>query len=396
MIHVNFHFMGNILFNYLPGPEAIAQRGYAPLLALLEKYAKVRSHVYCSSQTGMVLKNEQPETFERIQEGVREGRIEIGFNGYEHAAFNCLSPESVARQIRRGFEADEQIWGLKPRGYFPSDCRWEPYAGYLFKDYDIGWIFPAWSSVKLSNPGPPFYSDWRELDPYRPMLVKCPMGARVPAIVWENNNYELLLPEQTEAFFTLLDDLHRQRREDGCVAIEMDFEAILILEVKGMIEDATAVMEAFLDRLTRLDYVSHAFSGEMLRLMPPTQEVFLRPAYWGHFGGAYPDGVQQILSLCDRAEHDLLMCEDLLGLLGDTPEAAAARKTFEDAWDDLLVAQNSEVRFTDPPTDTAAHTFYPTEQLILKTYEHAIRAHETAAALKQRLFGMYHRARAAE
>jgi len=32
MIYVNFHFLGNILFNFLPGPQAIAERAYAPLL----------------------------------------------------------------------------------------------------------------------------------------------------------------------------------------------------------------------------------------------------------------------------------------------------------------------------------------------------------------------------
>lgn len=37
MIYVNFHFMGNILFNFLPSREAIVNKGYKRLLELAIK-----------------------------------------------------------------------------------------------------------------------------------------------------------------------------------------------------------------------------------------------------------------------------------------------------------------------------------------------------------------------
>lgn len=322
-----------------------------------------------------------------------EDRIRIGFNGYEHAAFNCLSPDSVNRQIAKGLEVDASLWEMKPRGYWPSDCRWDPYVGYVMRDLDIGWVFMHWEDLKGSLPGGQFHPDWRALDPYRPINVNCPMGVQIPAVLYMNPNYDLFKSEEVEKFFDQLATLHTQRQEDAYLTVGLDLETVLVLEVKGIAQDAASVVDAFFERLIGLPYVNHVFSDEVVRAMPPTQETFARPSYWGHFGGAYPDGMQKVLSLCDTAERDLLMCENILALLGDHADAAELSAQVENAWDHLLIGENSEVRFTDPDSGPDSHTFYPNAALVLETYAHSIQAYEAARALKQRLFRRLHNRR---
>lgn len=389
MIYFNFHFMGNILFNFLPGPKAIAERGYAPLLSLLEKFPAIRGHIYSSSRTGLIIKRDFPEVYRMIRKGMADGRIRIGFNGYEHAAFNCLSADSVMRQIQKGLATDQEIWEVKPRGYWPSDCRWDPYVGYALRDQDMGWVFLHREDFKVSCPGGKFHPDWKDLDLYRPLNLKCPLHTRLPAMLYSNPNYDLFKPDETEQWFAEFAALHTERRSDAYVSIGLDFETLLVLEVKGAVKEPARAVEVFFSRLVSLPYVRHTFADEVLRSMPPEQEAFARPSYWAHFGGAYPDGVQKILALCDAAERDLLMGEDLLALVGERPDTAGLKREMEQAWDHLLIGENSEVRFTDPSSDAGAHTFYPTESLILETYDHAIRAHEMARNIKQRLIGIY-------
>lgn len=389
MIYVNFHFMGNILFNFLPSRDAIVNKGYKRLLKLLAQYPAFRSHLYASSRTGLALKNDYPEVFKMIRDAVDDGWMRIEFNGYEHAAFNCLSPDSVRRQIEKGLETDAQIWETQPGGYWPSDCRWDPYAGCILREKGLKWIFLHQLDFKNSNPGGPFYADWKNLDLRRPILVRCPGGVRIPAFHYANVNYDLFRPGQNEAFFSQLDGLNNSAKDDACVSIGLDFETLPVLEVKGICQDAVQVMKEFLDKLGRLPFVTHAFAGEILERLPPRQEAFVRQAYWGHFGGAYPDGAQRILSLCGAAERDLLMCADLLALTGDTPENSARAKKIEAAWEYLLMAQNSEVWFTDPPTDANSHVFYPKEGLVMETIEQAMKALNTAREIKAALRDEY-------
>lgn len=390
MIYLNFHFMANILFNYLSGPREIAENGYRRLLGVLEEYPHIRSHLYPSSRTGIVLKERFPGVFQAIRRAVSGGRMRIEFNGYEHAAFNCLSPDSTIRQIQKGLKVDAELWGNEPHGYWPSDCRWDPYVGYLFRDTSIRWVYLFWDAIKTSNPGGKFYPDWRDFDPYRPINIKCPMGARIGSLIDTECNYDLFRPERSETFFEKLQHLHTTREEDAVVCIGLDFETLPVLEVKEVAPDAERLVRDFLDRLTGLEYIRHVFTEEVLDRMPPVQEVFVRQAFWAHFGGASPDGVQKILSLCDTAERDLLMCENLLPLLPDSAEAEGLSQAVEEAWDHLLVGENSEVRFTDVRSDLGASTFYPNESLVLETYDHAVRAYETARDLKHRLFKIYH------
>ena len=72
-----------------------------------------------------------------------EGRIRTGLDGYEHAAFNCISADSVARQIRRGLETDRHTWDAKPHGYWPSDCRWSVRAGSASAELQADIVNPA-------------------------------------------------------------------------------------------------------------------------------------------------------------------------------------------------------------------------------------------------------------
>jgi len=337
----------------------------------------------------MTLKQDFPEVHGAIRRGMAEDRLQIGFNGYEHAAFTCISPDSVVRQIRKGLEVDRGIWDAPPRGYWPSDCRWDPYVGHLMRDQDLGWVFLHRESVRISNPGGKHYPDWRELDLNLPFSIKCPMQARVPGVVYANINYDLFRTKDTETYFAELETANAQSPQGAYSAIGLDLETLLVLEVKGVTSDPLGAFESFLVRLSSLPYVEFAFTDDVLRLLPPRQELFVRPSYWGHFGGAYPDGVQKILALCDAAERDLIMCEDLLALIGEHPDTDGAAAEIEQAWDHLLIGENSEVRFTDPPTDENSHTFYPTENLVLETYDHAIHAYEAARRLKRRLIEIH-------
>ena|GEM_PF-3300765 len=392
MIYLNFHFMGNIMFGFLPSQEEIVERGYKRLLEMLSRYPEVRSHLYASSHTGEILKEKYPEAFQTILKAVDDGRLKIEFNGYEHAPFNCLSPDSVNKQVEKGLIKDHEIWGQwgeKPGGYWPSDCCWDPYVGYLLKSRGFKWAYFGSEHFKQSNPGGKYYPDWRNLDLYRPLSVRCPMNVKINGLCYSNPNYDLFRPEQMEAFFSQLEQLRLERKEDGYVSIGLDFETLLVLEVKGICPDGAQVFADFLERLRSAENIRHEFSDTILEIIPPKQETFVRQNYWGYYGGAYPDGAQRILSLCDTAERDLLMCENLLGLMDSKADSVKMGEEIEVIWQYLLEAENSEVRFTNPSLDEKAHVFYPKEHVVVETLEHAIKAFESARKLKQRLFVMY-------
>ncbi|OGV62708.1 MAG: hypothetical protein A3K19_24385 [Lentisphaerae bacterium RIFOXYB12_FULL_65_16] len=228
---------------------------------------------------------------------------------------------------------------------------------------------------------------WRGYGPLFRILAEFPQLRA--DLFYRNNNYNLLLPEDMEVWFAELEQLKSQHTEDVLLAIGLDMEAPLVLEVQGYAKDGTQQFREFARRLAATDGVRFTLMGDYLREHPPKREVFIRHTTWHGYGHGFwgPDGSQKLISLCEAAERDILDCEDLLG---DGAENPKFRGDLERAWEHLMAALVTDAHFTDRWVQKSKGDSYPMRypvaRVILGALDNALAARQQARDLKRALW----------
>jgi hypothetical protein len=381
MINISFVFQGNMKFAWLPDEREIVENGYIPLLKILEEHSGVRSDFAFSGYSSLALKEQYPDAAEMIKKGIKEKRLSISTNGYEHIAYPFVSSECAEKNITKGLTADKSVWGVSDaEGFFPSDCAWDPLSGLQLTNAGVKWIIcPA----GLMNNAIPCggKSSLSEYNPYLPINALCPDGARIPFFFYQNNNYHIFeKSEDMEKWFLELEGLIKNSKDDLVVPIGLDMETILVLEKRGHITDGSECFKRFLGRLEEIQGVQFSFLGDFLRAHPPEDDIFVKHSYWMYGNGCWlPDGSQKLISVSDSAEKMILECE---ALIDSGLDCSGLKDEIETAWEFLLASHVTDAKFTD----RWDYPFpYPAPKVILKAYDNALAAEDLARKIKKNL-----------
>lgn len=395
MLYISFMFMGNLRFSYMPDRDFIVHEGYLPLLDLLKKYPEVRSDICSSGYTTLQLQKKYPEVIEKIKTGVAEGRINISANGFEHVFLTSLSIFAQEKLIRKGVELDKAVYGRQPSGFWPSDCLWDSTAIKPLSDNKVRWIYTG-NWIKESNPGGPYYNDWRDYDYFLPVRVQGPEDATIVNIHSGTGNFGIFCPPlQSKAHLEKLALIKEraQSGKDGIFLFAVDLECLAALKCKQYnVKQAEKYLAQFIEELLAMKNSRFAFADQFIDQHPPTRTVCLREKpCWRDSGGSH-SGHYQLDKTCDLAEQYLLELEDMFAARPDlaTP---AMKDELEKLWERFLFAMQSEPRMTgsdymwEPETNKCEGqgVIYPPDYMVLEAMNDATHVLREARKLKQKL-----------
>jgi hypothetical protein len=388
-----FILMGNWRFSYMSDKRFIIDKGYLPLLELFRHYPELRSEILNSSYTTRKYEAEAPSVVEGIRRGVKEKRIGISTNGFEHAFLPTLSVPTQEKLIAKGVEVDRSVYGVQPQGFWASDCCWDSTVIKPLADNGVRWAYIGpW--IKSSNPGGPFYNDWKDYDPYLPVWVKGTENSRLAAFPSPYAQYDILLEknaEQYKRFFAGIRE--RADKGDGFAFIQMDFEVLAVLKSSMWNREKQVPMEKFIENLLALPKCSFGFASEYLDSHPPEKTVCLREGIPGEYK-PWDCGCRKLDTTCRQAEQYLMDVDDILAA---RPALASKgiRQRVELLWERFLLSMQSEPRMT-------SHRFmwddedgknrcldkcviYPPDEMVLEAINDATAAFRGARQLKREL-----------
>ncbi len=399
MLYVSFFFMANIRFaEKLPAPRAfVVDEGYHPLLDVLEAYPQVRTELSSAGYTSCYLRDHAPAVIDRIRKGVREGRVRISTNGFEHAYLVNLSVFALERLIGMGVALDREVFGVdQPGGFWPSDGLWDSTAIKPLRDNGVRWV--SHGNIAKSLPGGPLYNDWRAVDLFLPFTIQGPERASIVNLPYGLGNWEVLDPAERHNFQPKLDEIRARAASgrDGFLFVKLDFETLAVYRsARRPLDNARALLERFIEDMLENPDMRFAFADDFLDAHPPTCTLSLRempPPAVPDGRGAWTVGCEKLDSTCRQAHGYILDVEDLLAARPALRTPAVAAE-LEALWQRYLFAMNSEARMTNQPhmwdfatnQCTGPGGIYPTDETVLETMNHAIAALRAARELKQRL-----------
>ncbi|OGV69833.1 MAG: hypothetical protein A3K19_28940 [Lentisphaerae bacterium RIFOXYB12_FULL_65_16] len=398
MLSLSFMFMGNRRFSYMSDKRFIVERGYLPLLEAMRAYPQVRADICPSGYSTLKWLEESPEVVDAIRRGIAEGRLANSTNGFEHVYLPTISMRVQEMLIRKGVEVDRCVYGRQPGGFWASDCAWDSTVIKPLVENGVRWAYSSgW--LEHSNPGGPYYTDWRQLDLFQPTFVRGPAGTRLPVIHSHPTNYDILLEEGAGpwalSYETLLATLRERAASgnDGLFLIAMDFECLAVLECEQWRDKKRKPFSRLLDDLSALPGAQFEFVDEYLTRHPPEATVCLRE-YPPFDSKSWESGCKKLDTTCRQAEALIVEIEDWLAACPElaTPAVAARLDTL---WERLLLSLQSEPRMTgygfqwdrtDNRNQCRDHCLiYPPDEMVLEAINDALAAWEGARALKRQL-----------
>ncbi len=396
MLHISFLFMGNLRFSFLQHDKPrVVETGYLPLLEMLRKYPEVRSHVHSSGFTTRWLQEHAPAVIGQIRDGVREGRLRIGTNGFEHGYLPTFPLFAMEKLIAKGVEIDRTVYGQAPTGFWPSDGCWDPTVVKPLRDNGVAWVFNGFEVIKWAAPGGPYHVDWREIDPFWPVRLRGPEETEITNVHCAmSTNYDILLGRDRERYDRLF-GMFRERAEsgrDGLYIFGFDLEILTVLGGPRYRDPDNKPFGRFIEEILSLKNVRFSTVDEFLAGHPPEKSVFLREV-WNPYG--WDSGYRKLTDICRQAGDYLLAVEDLLAA---RPSLAneSVRGRLETLWERYLFSMQSEARMTGAPhmwdqttasgsEQTPSGVIYPPDALRMAAFDDAIAALRGARALKQEL-----------
>lgn len=351
-------FNFNIQFAEMPvdRSDLLVSQGHEPLLDLLDRHPKVKCDLFLTGYTDLWLAQNAPGVIDRIKRGVGEGRFGIGTYTYAHPVLSLLPYDGVVRQLARGLECDGRVWGLRPRGLLLPEVAWDVTLPKAMDELGIEWvaiykeIVPE-LAVKRSYPG----SAWAlgAMDSRaKAVLGNRVLGKQIQSVL----RGELPAQRVVDDIAEILDDAE----EEQLILLKQDAEVLYFMSMPWYMEkrglshgselprlDAAERFDDLLTRLEALPGVEFVRIQEYLDRRPPMEEV-CPECISGHADmdkWTRGEGRERLNVLTDTAREDMRSAERavaLAELLGC--DVRDARRMFDEAKDQLMLAENSDGR----------------------------------------------------
>ena len=144
---------------FVPDSEVLEQveASYRPLLAAHEERALPLSLNVCGGLLDRLLKL-APDFVETLRRGRRAGWLEPLASGLWHPMLPLLPIDRARRQIEDDVFTKEEVFGVAPKGFWPTDLGWAPHLAVLLAAEGIEWVAVNSSSFVEGSVLP----SWRE------------------------------------------------------------------------------------------------------------------------------------------------------------------------------------------------------------------------------------------
>lgn len=340
MLRIGFAFNINIQRCEIEvGDEKrIIDEGYAPLIDTLRIHG-IRANFFCSGYSSLLMKRIAPETLGALV--AENGRLfEIGTYTYTHPIPQLLTEREFFKQLERGLEIDERVFGRRPTGFLPPEFAYTEEMARALKGLGVEWTVVLVSRFKEARPE----ATTAELHtPHRVKIDAEQSIVAVPAV------YQL--PETPARFFkkmmkgelsvdTVLRGVRLFAEENpGAVLLfKRDAETVFIDRFNSGFEGTREVLDEFYAGLRELPDVEFVNIGQIVREASRRELVTIElDDYLGNTTiETFTEGEARPLW-----EKTVLVRERL--------EVAEREGTLppiviEEAWENLLLSHNSDGR----------------------------------------------------
>jgi len=399
MVHFNLAFNFSIEQTYVPASAemTLAQQAYAPLLDVMEGHPQQKASLFIDGKTALFLKNRCPDLVRRIKKGIERGQYEIGTYTYAHPILSLIPLEDAFRQLKKGMEIDEEMWGVTPNGLLLPEGGWDPSVPFLTEKLGMAWLILPHLTLVRDFPGV-------GLDVlHKPCRLRGLFDSQAVGLctVYEVGDKKRLMEvmvedEKREASGSMLAYIERlagMGPEESIYIAKEDAEFIYHsgkrLEIKKhgtgsrrnvigepLKDGADGQAERFDKFLTEVEGVEGVRPTslhEYVRDNPPTAEYSLRPAFgWYKSFQEWIGGSEKVGSLIDEARLEIKVAEYTV-LLAERLgfETLEAKKVIDEAWERLMSSEISVGR------RACAHPFGEVSRVIA-SMEDAVAAKELA------------------
>lgn len=326
----------------------LVRQGLEPLLDVLERHPAIKSAFFFTGYSDLYLQEQAPYIIERVRRGSQEGRYELGTYTYAHPVLSLLPYEDAYRQIRKGLECDEHVWGIRPTGLLLPEIAWDISLPHIMKRLNLEWvaiykeIVPRYAQEE-TYPG----SVW----------VRGILDSRAMALLANYSLSSLLGDVLTgsttvESLLETLMRLASQSGGDQLVVFKRDAEFLWYLSRDRLREDELPLETAqrfdkILTAVSNLSFVEHIGLHHYLDEHPPEEEVYAE-SMSGHATletWQRGKGREKLNTLEAEARGHIRAAQYAIELAAQGgADVSSSREVLEAAWDWLLLAENSDGR----------------------------------------------------
>lgn len=369
MLRVTFALNFTMQQTYLPKQteDVYIFEGYDPLIACFEENPGVKGCLYFDGFTGRRIAEIHPDLADRIRQGAARGQFEIGTYTYNHPILSLIPHEDSFRQVEKGLQIDEDVWGVRPRGLLLPEGGYDPGLVKILADLGLDYILMSPRTFWRDNPAATTADLHRsyDLEGIFGSRVRCVMtdDAVVPGdtqvyicggiiqggeeslrqftgrfeeVRGDGDGEGLMVASKNDADFVYSDSLKCKFGPDGRWA---HYGESLGNEPWEKMRE----MGKGWAKLSALEDVRFTTVAEYIDECPPVREVSLRPGFgWYKSFAEWLAGSEKVGYVMDESRNEIKHAEYAVKLAGKLGlDTAAAEVSLAEAWDHLMLAEIS-------------------------------------------------------
>ncbi len=358
-LHVSFLHNFNLQFAEQPvdKTDLLVTEGIIPLLDLYDAYPAIKADFFFTGYTDRYLLKGYPEIVERVRAMQARGQIAIGTYTYTHPVLTLIPYEDVRRQLALGLDADEEAWGIRPAGLLLPEVSWDVTLPQIMPELGINWVIVYEALV-------PAYAGTNAF----PGTVKL-QGINGTSITGILAHDALRGPiwdlaesgEGLDAYLKQLEAFHAGVANDQLLALKTDAEFLYFSGIArlGLSEGDSlpgdppglADMHRLYQALESLSYVQFTTISEWIDEHPPEETVYAESKGGNDALDRWLRGQgRERLNILEADAREHIRTAEGILTIAETQglNTNAARQLYEQAWDQLLLAENSDGRGFDP------------------------------------------------
>jgi hypothetical protein len=356
MLHIAWLHNVNLQFAECPveRTDVMVRQGVTPLLDLYDAHPAMKVDLFFTGYTSEYLAEHHHPIIARVKAMRARGQAAIGTYTYSHPVLTLLPYEDVRRQLVRGLEADETVWGFRPNGLLLPEVSWDVTLPEIMPGLGLEWVVVYNTLVSDYANAASFPGTVRLQGIEANTATGILAHDQLRGPIWDIANGS----HTVDAYLEQLERYHASLAGDQLLALKTDAEFLYFsgIERLGMKEgdDLPAGAPpgfADIDRLYKvleaLPYVRFATIPEYLALNPPRLTVYAESKGGNDALDRWlrGEGRERLNILEADAREHIRMAEGVLRLAeAQGLDTAAARGLYEQAWEQLLLAENSDGR----------------------------------------------------
>lgn len=367
VIYFTYNFNFNLNFAEIPvdRTNVVVKQGHIPLLDVFEKHSNVKADFFFSGYTSDYLQKHFPQVVERVKEGHKNGKYNIGTYTFTHPVLSLIPYDNVVQQLKTGLKYDKEIWGVRPKGLFLPEVSWDVCLPQIMDEVGIEWvsiykeIVPAYSN-KLIYPSTAFVEGINQ--------------TKAKVVLCTSSMDEGSIQELKQRLDTLYMALKKEGIKEFLVAFKDDAEVIYLESFdilnrragfkiiwgehlpEGVaykwgdtLPELPAVkwMDEKLSMLESLPYAKFMTMGEYIEKHPP-QEMIYAENISGHADfntWLRGEGRERLNVLTNQASNEITVATYIIDFAEKMGmDVTQSRKLLKEAKYQLMLAENSDGR----------------------------------------------------